>query len=681
MTTTATLSALPRYTISVILSYLQPPDPSSLSNNFSDTQKYSHRNHRDGVALLLASRRFAYFIAPLFRVPKRLCRIYKYPANDGKCENRSVVIVEKYRFLVLPIQDPITLLDRLNTRRLRQRILWVRKMQRDYHYSDKSIQDADYQRRQKSCQSSPKCYQRGRTVEELALEEWLLMGIHCGDASFEGGEISTTSNTLDFRVWPVHLELLRFADSASFPRLEMDGMICSCDCNQKWDKRRTESKQAGIFHSLTLRNILNGSIKSFRNYDHFSGCKGVVLLASYPRSGNTLLRTLIERTTSIITGSDTRPDRTLSRKLAHEHDLVGEGLVGKPSDSNRISNLSSPLNVFNTYDPSVNVVKTHFPERKGWKPVNASSVLLLVRNPYDAIDSYWNLCCTNTHTRSVDESVYEKYAEKFEGLARHEIRIWCEFHYYWIDVCQREGLPLLIVRYEDLVLETAREMQRVMRFLIDGDESGVIANNEMTMLHESDDTAENCDSKANNYAFWEWRIRHATGKTTKPAESHRADGSNILNLGSYRPRSDGGLSSIGKTLRKRRYSESVLLHMHDVAVSMALERKQAQRDFFHAPTLLKKTQNDREYSKATLLQMFGYDIYSQQFPDNILKPVEYSLDDISKFSGRKQEQKGVFRINATPEIRKDDDPYGREMTNWRRGETANDTNPFPTINR
>jgi hypothetical protein len=34
------------------------------------------------------------------------------------------------------------------------------------------------------------------------------------------------------------------------------------------------------------------------------------------RCGNTLLRRLMEQVTGIITGSDTRPDRTLSRSLA-----------------------------------------------------------------------------------------------------------------------------------------------------------------------------------------------------------------------------------------------------------------------------------------------------------------------------------------------------------------------------
>ena len=51
-----------------------------------------------------------------------------------------------------------------------------------------------------------------------------------------------------------------------------------------------------------------------------------VVLASYPRSGNSLLRSLLEQVTGITTGSDTRPDRKLSAALA-ECGARGEGVV------------------------------------------------------------------------------------------------------------------------------------------------------------------------------------------------------------------------------------------------------------------------------------------------------------------------------------------------------------------
>ena len=85
---------------------------------------------------------------------------------------------------------------------------------------------------------------------------------------------------------------------------------------------------------------------------------GITLLVSYRRSGNTLLRTLLERITNIVTGSDTRPDRSLSQALPVEHNLVGEGVT---------SSIFTPI------------VKSHFPERLGYLRFSAQRVVLVVR--------------------------------------------------------------------------------------------------------------------------------------------------------------------------------------------------------------------------------------------------------------------------------------------------------------
>ena len=42
---------------------------------------------------------------------------------------------------------------------------------------------------------------------------------------------------------------------------------------------------------------------------------GHVAIASYPRSGNTLMRALMEQVTGVYTGSDTLPERSLGKAL------------------------------------------------------------------------------------------------------------------------------------------------------------------------------------------------------------------------------------------------------------------------------------------------------------------------------------------------------------------------------
>ena len=173
---------------------------------------------------------------------------------------------------------------------------------------------------------------------------------------------------------------------------------------------------------------------------------GISLLASYPRSGNTWLRHLLERITGLVTGSDTRPDRNLSRALSCHptKPLVGEGVVE---------------------DSHVSVVKTHWPERRGLRHFSASRVVLIVRNPYDTIDSYWNLCTTNTHDKVVHDTIYQKYSSKWRGLVQSEIYTWKQFHEYWHSQ-QTNSLPVLIVRYEDLVLEPQSTLERIVPFVL-----------------------------------------------------------------------------------------------------------------------------------------------------------------------------------------------------------------------
>jgi hypothetical protein len=66
------------------------------------------------------------------------------------------------------------------------------------------------------------------------------------------------------------------------------------------------------------------------------------IMSSYPRSGNTLLRSYCEKLTGIYTGSDCSAKRKLNRELL-EMGLKGESIL----------------------DKSVLIVKTHFPERMG----------------------------------------------------------------------------------------------------------------------------------------------------------------------------------------------------------------------------------------------------------------------------------------------------------------------------
>lgn len=65
----------------------------------------------------------------------------------------------------------------------------------------------------------------------------------------------------------------------------------------------------------------------------------------------------------------------------------------------------------------VHLVKTHWPERPGWRAFEAHRAILLVRNPFDAIESYFNMTLTNTHHLTLKEEVYERFQDTFKVCA------------------------------------------------------------------------------------------------------------------------------------------------------------------------------------------------------------------------------------------------------------------------
>jgi len=181
------------------------------------------------------------------------------------------------------------------------------------------------------------------------------------------------------------------------------------------------------------------SLLRFYSEDDDMFLPGTTLLVSYPRSGNTLLRSLLEATTGFVTGSDTRPDRALSLALADRHDLVGEGI---------------------TSPNQTRLVKTHWPERIGFRKYTAHRAVFLVRNPFDAIDSYWNLNVTNTHTEKVTDEVYAEHEKFFYDLVLNEMKVWVQFLDYW----SSQSTEVLWMRYEDLVLRPKEQLMRVLHF-------------------------------------------------------------------------------------------------------------------------------------------------------------------------------------------------------------------------
>lgn len=336
--------------------------------------------------------------------------------------------------LRINLTDCDTLLAQLNTRKLYGRIKYLKRKDKNYDVN--------------------KAYPFKRSSEEIADVEWEEL-----------------------------LENYKFRRADLFPNYKRDGSGMK-NITFK-DSNKTDEDYEYVGDKPSKYDLL-----MFTPFP-----EAVAVLASYPRSGNSLMRNLYEKITLRVTGSDMMGG-------LQKHDLVGEMATG----TNKVQ-----------------FVKTHYPERMGSPAFPVSRAVLLVRNPYDAMDSYFNLMSTSSHNTTLTKAERKKHAKIFADMAKKEIMVWRDFHEFWL----KQKIPLLVIRYEDLIRWTSKVIGKVVKFVLE----------------------------VNDMTFFEDRIQRALGETK------------IENLGPYKARSGG----IGKSLTKGIYNAS-LLHQINYGIMDTMEK-------------------------------------------------------------------------------------------------------------
>lgn len=453
---------------------------------------------------------------------------------------------------------------------------------------------------------------------------------------------------------------------AALAKDEWNETVTNENDNQQSSKENDNHRRSIIMNPPLLQ-FYNDTIR--HNKQRLFGT-GTTCLASYPRSGNTLLRSLLETVTGFVTSSDTRPDRNLSIALAEKPPyFVGEGLA--PKNQTPLSAFLTPRSKSCRLQPPP-ICKTHWPERIGCHIYDCQRVILLVRNPFDATDSYWHMNLTNTHTEKVAPNITEEHRDFYESLVKHEIlNVWISFlDYYWKE-CSKHKVPLLFVRYEDLVLNPRDELQRILQFSCQSSSEKEIKSDWWKNRLEEVTKDANSDSKkssggekrkTDNYGYRS--SSSATdalvqeGNPVSPVTNHATTDTTTTS-----PRNQNTSSkrsshpSIGRSLRRGMFPETLLRAIHD---------------FDETP------QRPREHEfGGKWLETLGYHVYKQGFPNNLDQLPPLPVLDFAT-----NENCGSLTINVQDvslELRPRDSPYGRKMRQWRRQRTANDTQPFPII--
>jgi hypothetical protein len=215
--------------------------------------------------------------------------------------------------------------------------------------------------------------------------------------------------------------------------------------------------------------------------------RGFVFLASYPGSGNTWTRAIIEQGTRIWTGS-----------VFNDLQLKKDGFFGE-----------SRNNAQDAF-PTVSVIKTHYPLLLPKLYAKTSAVVQILRSPYDTLMADFQLQMAVRRNKAIDLShnktaneisdphvagaTLEEFQTKFPNWFRIREAKWKNYAHFWLGrknvwnhsdtmKCEKNGvtsfvinsnpdfiqanrsIPILVLFYEDFVHNLGETSLRMFSFL------------------------------------------------------------------------------------------------------------------------------------------------------------------------------------------------------------------------
>lgn len=144
-------------------------------------------------------------------------------------------------------------------------------------------------------------------------------------------------------------------------------------------------------------------------------------LASFPRSGNSFLRKLLEQITGVITGSDFHIKNVLN--LQHTG-MLGEHTFG---------------------DDSIWITKSHSPYmRQGHASFTADRRICIVRNPLDVLPSWLSVIYTLSHS-AVPKKAWNSF-QVWDSHTTYFTNLWIKYHDFIREEAKRT--PTFFLTYE-----------------------------------------------------------------------------------------------------------------------------------------------------------------------------------------------------------------------------------------
>ncbi|KAH8388106.1 hypothetical protein KR093_011798 [Drosophila rubida] len=266
----------------------------------------------------------------------------------------------------------------------------------------------------------------------MALQGWRFFGVSATIIIYIGGVLFLSMNNIPGS-HPKRTRIERFAEFSSFhsPRFPMPSrkMTIRWCRDLKYLNRElpnyTDDNKAGDFYTAVPSSDVSASLQ-------LPSAPMLTALASFPGSGNTWLRYLLQQATGILTGS-----------IYKDYGLLKTGFPAE-----------------NVCNSSVLLVKTHEWGAKAWAPF--SKAILLVRDPEKAIIAEFNRQ-SGGHIGFASPDRYKRTKGKYwQQFVSNKLKGWELMNLSW---ARNFTGSIKVVFYDDLVQHTERELRSILDFL------------------------------------------------------------------------------------------------------------------------------------------------------------------------------------------------------------------------
>lgn len=121
----------------------------------------------------------------------------------------------------------------------------------------------------------------------------------------------------------------------------------------------------------------------------------------------------------------------------------------------------------NIVDDSVWIVKSHSPWVMWEAPVfHSNKVLAVVRNPLDSILSWLHLLTMNSHAAKMPFDYETQYPNSFDKWVKDCANQQNKWMTQILKDAKFRDVPMLFIRFEDLVTNPEPELYNIMRFIL-----------------------------------------------------------------------------------------------------------------------------------------------------------------------------------------------------------------------